>query len=199
MKLRDATPADAARLDELLTKLIHDEAQYDSNLNGSYVVTDNYLDRIGLEGHKLLLIEDEGEIVAFLYGFLYELPGMLANAVLRSSMHCMLRRHTAGKAVPHSSFLHSKPLPQKAGLAASSSRFYHTMKLPYVFTKSSLSKKRKSTWRWIYGSTDSAVLLFIQMLAHHPRSCYTGSKVKADYVFGGNNGANQKCAAWRRK
>ena len=56
MKLRDATPADAARLDELLTKLIHDEAQYDSNLNGSYVVTDNYLDRIGLEGHKLLLI-----------------------------------------------------------------------------------------------------------------------------------------------
>ena len=70
MKLRDATPADAARLDELLTKLIHDEAQYDSNLNGSYVVTDNYLDRIGLEGHKLLLIEGEGEIVAFLY--LYE-------------------------------------------------------------------------------------------------------------------------------
>lgn len=62
MKLRDATPADAARLDELLTKLIHDEAQYDSNLNGSYVVTDNYLDRIGLEGHKLLLIEDEGEV-----------------------------------------------------------------------------------------------------------------------------------------
>ena len=57
MKLRDATPADAARLDELLTKLIHDEAQYDPNLNDSYVVTDNYLDRIGLEGHKLLLIE----------------------------------------------------------------------------------------------------------------------------------------------
>ena len=82
MKLRDATPADAARLDELLTKLIHDEAQYDSNLNASYVVTDNYLDRIGLEGHKLLLIEDEGEIVAFLYGFLYEIPGMLAKPIV---------------------------------------------------------------------------------------------------------------------
>ena len=81
MKLRDATLADAARLDELLTKLIHDEAQYNSNLNGSYVVTDNYLDRIGLEGHKLLLIEDEGEIVAFLYGFLYEIPGMLAKPI----------------------------------------------------------------------------------------------------------------------
>ena len=81
MKLRDATPADATRLDELLTKLIHDEAQYDPNLNDSYVVTDNYLDRIGLEGHKLLLIEDEGEIVAFLYGFLYEIPGMLAKPI----------------------------------------------------------------------------------------------------------------------
>lgn len=81
MKLRDATPADAARLDELLTKLIHDEAQYDSNLNDSCVVTDNYLDRIDLEGHKLLLIEDAGEIVAFLYGFLYEIPGMLAKPI----------------------------------------------------------------------------------------------------------------------
>ncbi len=27
MKLRDATPADAARLDELLTKLIHDHVE----------------------------------------------------------------------------------------------------------------------------------------------------------------------------
>ena len=81
MKLRDATTADAARLDTLLTSLIHDEAQYDPNLNGSYVVTDNYRDRIGLEGHKLLLIEDGGEIVAFLYGFLYEIPGMLAKPI----------------------------------------------------------------------------------------------------------------------
>jgi len=81
MKLRDATPADAARLDALLTKLIHYEAQYDSNFIDSYIVTDNYLDRIGMEGHKLLLIEDEGEIVAFVYGFLYEIPGMLAKPI----------------------------------------------------------------------------------------------------------------------
>ena len=73
MKLRDATTADAARLDTLLTRLIHDEVQYDSNLNGR--------DRIGLEGHKLLLIENGGEIVAFLYGFLYEIPGMLAKPI----------------------------------------------------------------------------------------------------------------------
>lgn len=137
---------------------------------------------VGLEGHKLLLIEDEGEIVAFLYGFLYEIPGMLAKPIaILDALY--VEEATAGRAALHSSFLHSKPLPQKAGLAASSSRFYHAMKLPYVFTKSSLSKKRKSTWRWIYGSTDSAVLLFIQMLAHHPRSCYTGSKVKSRLRF----------------
>ena len=60
MKLRDATTADAARLDTLLTRLIHDEVQYDSNLNGSYVVTDNYRDCIG---------------------FLYEIPGMFAKPI----------------------------------------------------------------------------------------------------------------------
>lgn len=81
MKLRDATPADAARLDALLTKLIRYEAQYDSNFIDSYVVIDNYLDRIGLEDHKLLLIEDERELVAFLYGFLYEIPGMFAKPI----------------------------------------------------------------------------------------------------------------------
>lgn len=81
MKLREAESADAARLDDLLTKLIHYEARYDPNLKRSYVVADNYRDRIGLEGHKLLLIEDGGEIAAFLYGFLYEIPGMFAKPV----------------------------------------------------------------------------------------------------------------------
>lgn len=76
MKLRDAEPGDAPKLDELLTRLIRDEAQYDSNVNGDCVITDNYAGRIGLEGHKLLLIEEGGEIVAYLYGFLYEIPGV---------------------------------------------------------------------------------------------------------------------------
>lgn len=81
MKLREAAPADTARLDDLLTKLIHYEAQYDPNLKRSYVVADNYRDRIGMEGHKLLLIEDGGEIAAFLYGFLYEIPDMFAKPI----------------------------------------------------------------------------------------------------------------------
>lgn len=81
MKLREAAPADAARLDDLLTRLIRYEARYDPNLDRSYVVTDNYRDRIGMEGHKLLLIEDGGEIAAFLYGFLYEIPNMFAKPI----------------------------------------------------------------------------------------------------------------------
>ena len=182
MKLRDATPADAARLDELLTKLIHDEAQYDSNLNGSYVVTDNYLDRIGLEGHKLLLIEDEGEIIAFLYGFLYEIPGMFVKpiAILDALYVEEAYRRKGCAAQLISAF---KSFAAESGTCRVELKVLSRNETPYVFTKSSLSKKRKSTWRWIYGSTDSAVLLFIQMLAHHPRSCYTGSKVKSRLRF----------------
>ena len=52
MKLRDATTADAARLDTLLTRLIHDEVQYDSNLNGSYVVFQGLL-RLQIHRHVL--------------------------------------------------------------------------------------------------------------------------------------------------
>ena len=115
MKLRNATTADAARLDTLLTRLIHDEVQYDSNLNGSYVVTDNYRDRIGLEGHKLLLIEDGGEIVAFLYGFLYEIPGMLAKPIA-----ILDALYIAGRAMHRSSFLPLSPSRRKTAPAASS-------------------------------------------------------------------------------
>ena len=76
MKIRDAEPKDAAQLDALLTKLIRDETQYDSNLNGECTVTDNYCTRIGLEGHKLLLVEENGEIAGYLYGFVYQIPNI---------------------------------------------------------------------------------------------------------------------------
>lgn len=76
MKIREAVPQDAERLDELLTKLIRDEVQYDPNLSGDYVVRDNYAERIGLDGHLLLLAEEEGELAGYLYGFVYQIPGM---------------------------------------------------------------------------------------------------------------------------
>ena len=76
MKIRDTIPKDAEQLDLLLTRLIRDECQYDSNLNPDCEIHENYCHRIGLDGHKLLLAEEDGEIVGYLYGFVYEVPGI---------------------------------------------------------------------------------------------------------------------------
>ena len=76
MVIRDAEARDAVQLDKLLTRLIQDEAQYDSNLNRDCEIRDNYCHRIGLEGHKLILIEEGEEIVGFLYGFIQHVPGI---------------------------------------------------------------------------------------------------------------------------
>lgn len=81
MTVRDAEAKDAEKLDELLTRLIHDEAQYDSNLNIEYIVTENYRDRIDLEGHKLLLLECNGKIVGYIYGFIYQIPGVMLQPI----------------------------------------------------------------------------------------------------------------------
>lgn len=81
MIIREAEPRDANYLDELLTRLIHDEAQYDKNLNSKCAVTDNYCSRIGVDGHKLVLAEDEGKIVGFLYGFIYHVPDIWVQPV----------------------------------------------------------------------------------------------------------------------
>lgn len=74
MYIRDAEMKDAEQLDALLTKLIQDEAQYDSNLYQESIITNNYGNRIGLDGHKLILIEDENKIIGYLYGFIYHIP-----------------------------------------------------------------------------------------------------------------------------
>ncbi len=81
MKIRDAALKDAPKLDILLSKLIQDESQYDNNLNQECLITNNYCNRIGLEGHKLLLIEADGEIVAYLYGFIYHIPNIYKSPI----------------------------------------------------------------------------------------------------------------------
>ncbi len=81
MKIRDAEPKDASRLDALLTALIHNEIQYDPNLDPTCTITDNYGNRIGLEGHKLLIAEEDGKIAGYLYGFLYHIPGIWKHPV----------------------------------------------------------------------------------------------------------------------
>ena len=76
MILRDANIDDAEGLDKLLSKLVREESQYDDNLNPNCEILDNYRYRIGLEGHKLLIIEEKGEIIGYLYGFVYHIPGI---------------------------------------------------------------------------------------------------------------------------
>ncbi|MCD8145575.1 MAG: GNAT family N-acetyltransferase [Oscillospiraceae bacterium] len=81
MKVRDAELKDAGLIDELLTDLIHDESQYDSNLDNGCIVTENYCNRIGLDGHKILVAEDDGKIVGYIYGFIYQVPGIWLSSV----------------------------------------------------------------------------------------------------------------------
>lgn len=76
MQIRQACAADAPKLDALLTQLIRDEAQYDGNLDETCVVRENYASRIGLEGHRLWLAEEDGEIAGYAYGFIFDVPGI---------------------------------------------------------------------------------------------------------------------------
>ena len=79
--IRDATPEDASYLDSLLTRLIRDESHYDPNIRTDAAVVDNYGQRIGLPGHKLLVCETEGHIVGYLYGFVYCIENIMRRPV----------------------------------------------------------------------------------------------------------------------
>ena len=81
MIIRDAVVTDAEHLDMLLEKLIQDESQYDSNLNRNCEVKDNYCHRIGLDGHRAILVEEQGTIVGYAYGFLYSVPGIYHSQI----------------------------------------------------------------------------------------------------------------------
>ena len=81
MTIRAAEAKDAEQLDMLLARLIQDESRFDNNLNRECKVKDNYCNRIGLEGHKLILIEENQEIVGYLYGFIYHVPGIYESPI----------------------------------------------------------------------------------------------------------------------
>ncbi len=81
VQIRNAEKSEAEALDALLTKLIQYETQFDSNLEKEYQVKNNYHEVIGKSGHKLLVAEADGQIVGFLYGFVYQIPGMFRQPV----------------------------------------------------------------------------------------------------------------------
>lgn len=79
--IRKARMEDTKTLDAMLTELIGYETRYDSNLDSSYRVEDNYARSVGEAGSGLLVAETEGRIVGYLYGFVYQIPGMYVKPV----------------------------------------------------------------------------------------------------------------------
>ena len=74
MHIRPAKSDEGAVCDELLTRLIQTERQWEPNLDETFTVCDNYEPRMAEEGTLLLVAEENDEIVGFLFGFLSPSP-----------------------------------------------------------------------------------------------------------------------------
>ena len=74
MHIRPAKSDEGAVCDELLTRLIQTERQWEPNLDETFTVCDNYEHRMAEEGTLLLVAEENDEIVGFLFGFLSPSP-----------------------------------------------------------------------------------------------------------------------------
>ena len=68
--IREAKLEETNKVDELLTKLIRDEKQYDDNINEYIFIIDYYKNVIGKENNYLLVAIVDNEIVGYLYGFI---------------------------------------------------------------------------------------------------------------------------------
>lgn len=77
--IRKAKYSDAAALNHLLTLLIQDERKYDKNINENFVVTNMYENYIEDETRCLLVYEEQGQIVGYLYGYQEEKDATLIS------------------------------------------------------------------------------------------------------------------------
>lgn len=69
MLYRKALMKDAKCLDNLLTKLIQDERQYDDNIDENFRVTNFYQYYIQDKTKLLFLAEDNNKIIGYIYGY----------------------------------------------------------------------------------------------------------------------------------
>ena len=83
MHIRQAQARDGAAMDALLTELIRFEAQFDANMDPTLTVADNYARLLDEEDCVAFVAEEDGRVVGYLYGLVYELPGMLYRPVAR--------------------------------------------------------------------------------------------------------------------
>ncbi len=81
MIFREASINDAKRCDELLTQLIEDEyINYDDSLS-PLVVDDFYKNILVRENTKIILCEEKGKIVGYIYAYLTEEKHILIDAL----------------------------------------------------------------------------------------------------------------------
>lgn len=74
-KIDKANRNDALKMNELLTKLIHDERQYDENIDENFVVESFYEHYIDDKSKCLLVSKDKDVIIGYLYGYIKTLEG----------------------------------------------------------------------------------------------------------------------------
>ena len=87
MKIRNAEQKDVGALDALLTRLSRLEKQWDPNIDEEYLWHDNYAGMIGAEGFKVLVAEEDGELIGFLSGFVLEQPARLVRIAILDALY----------------------------------------------------------------------------------------------------------------
>lgn len=70
--IREIQKGEGNIVDNLLTKLIKSEKEFDSNINENFIVNNYYENIIGKDYNKIFVVLDDNKIVGYLYGFLEE-------------------------------------------------------------------------------------------------------------------------------
>lgn len=81
MEYREANINDSFYVDQLLTKLIMDERQYDSNIDPNFIVDNYYINRIDAFNNKIYVCTDNNIIVGYIYAFINEFNNAKIDAL----------------------------------------------------------------------------------------------------------------------
>jgi len=69
IEIREYKKEELKKADELLTKLIHDEKQYDSNINENCII-DSYYETCMQENNQMFFAIENEKIIGYIYGFI---------------------------------------------------------------------------------------------------------------------------------
>ncbi len=79
--IHKANENEALKMNNLLTKLIQDERQYDSNIDASFKVSSFYEHYVDDPGRCLLVVTDNTEVIGYLYGYIKPLEGGIKGQI----------------------------------------------------------------------------------------------------------------------